>query len=101
VEKENSKANMPSQEIIKPRKTSFQLSSDYYKPDMEHNGHRRSGSEDHFRDFINNEDEDENDDLIHQLTQEKKVKKKSVIILTPPMMPLSDPPKLPDEEPLE
>jgi hypothetical protein len=29
------------------------------------------------------------------------VKKKSVIILTPPMMPLSDPPKLPDEEPLE
>jgi hypothetical protein len=29
------------------------------------------------------------------------VKKKSVIILTPPMMPLSDPPKLPEEEPLE
>lgn len=61
-----------------------------------------SGSEDHFRDFINNEDEDEHDDLIHQLTHnEKKVKKKSVIILTPPMIPLSDPPRLPEEEPLE
>lgn len=74
------------------------MSSDYYKQELEHNSHRRAGSEDHFKDFINNDDEDEHDDLIHQLThQEKKVKKKSVIILTPPMLPLSDPPKLPDD----
>jgi len=64
--------------------------------------HQRSESDDHLREFINNEDEDEHEDLIHQLrSTEKKVKKKSVIILTPPMIPLSDPPRLPEYEPLE